>query len=202
MAPNAQRIIALLERTLTDPEPTKALTILTELRRELDKLEHGHVARALQAGHSFADVARPLGISRQAAHRRYRDLARPSEQRPTLAPEARVALIRARREAARHGSVSIDSRHLLLAIAEGRGVDVEAARRSFAPPAINAPVPSRLHPALHARLTRDAGQLRLDHLVQAALEDPEGRRLLAQLGVAPGRLLSPAASPEELLRGA
>jgi hypothetical protein len=194
MAPNAQRIIALLERTLTDPEPTKALLILSELRHELDELERSHVGRALQAGNSFADVARPLGISRQAAHRRYRDLAAPPPQKPTLAPEARAALIRARQEAARHGSLSIDATHLLLAIAEGRGLDVEAARRSFAPPAINAPVPSGLHPALHARLTRDRGTLQLDHLVRAALEDPEGRRLLDQLGVAPGTLLSPAAS--------
>ena len=194
MAPNAQRIIALLERTLTDPEPTKALSILTELRRELDELERSHVGRALQAGSSFADVARPLGISRQAAHRRYRDLAAPPPQKPTLAPEARAALIRARQEAARHGSISIDATHLLLAIAEGRGVNVEAARRTFAPPAINAPVPSGLHPALHARLTRDRGTLEVDHLVRAALEDPEGRRLLDQLGVSMGRLLSPAAS--------
>jgi ClpA/ClpB-like protein len=190
MAPIAQRIIALLERTLTDPEPTQALSILTQLRSELDELERSHVGRALQAGNSFAEVARPLGISRQAAHRRYRDLATPSQQRPTLAPEARAALIRARQEAARHGSVSIDSTHLLLAIAEGHGVDVDAARRSFAPPAINAPVPSGLHPALHARLMRDAVTLQLDHLVQAALEDPDGRRLLDQLGVAPNRLLS------------
>ena len=117
MAPNAQRIIALLERTLTDPEPTKALSLLTDLRNELDELERSHVGRALQSGSSFADVARPLGISRQAAHRRYRDLATRPPQRPTLAPETRAALIRARQEATRHGSVSIDSTHVLLAIA-------------------------------------------------------------------------------------
>ena len=195
MAPNAQRIIALLERTLTDPDPTKALTILGDLRGELDELEHTHVARALQSGSSFADVARPLGISRQAAHRRYRGLAAPQPQRPTLAPDARAALIRARQEAARHGSISIDSTHLLLAIAEKFGVDVAEARRSFAPPTINAAAPSGLHPALHARLTRDAGILKLDHLVRAALEDPEGRRLLNRLGVEPHRLFTvPAAS--------
>jgi len=195
MAPNAQRIIALLERTLTDPEPTKALTILSDLRRELDELERTHVSRALQSGSSFADVARPLGISRQAAHRRYRGLAAPQPQRPTLAPDARAALIRARQEAARHGSISIDSTHLLLAIAEKFGVDVAEARRSFAPPTINAAAPSGLHPALHARLTRDAGILKLDHLVRAALEDPEGRRLLNRLGVEPHRLFTvPAAS--------
>jgi transposase-like protein len=194
MVPNAQRIITLLERTITDRDPVNALATLSELRGELEGLERFQVGRALQSGSSFADVARPLGISRQAAHRRYRDLASAPPAKPTLAPEARAALIRARQEALRHGSVSIDSKHLLLAILEERGLDVSAARRSFGPPAINAPVPSGLHPSLHARLTRDPGTLRIDHLVAAALEDPEGRRLLDQLGVAPGLLLSPAAS--------
>jgi hypothetical protein len=191
MAPNAQRIVALLERALTAPEPTRSLATLTELRSELDALERVHVARALQAGESFASVARPLGITRQAAHRRYRSLAAPP-QRQTLSPEARAALIRAREEAARHGSGSIDSTHLLLAIARERGLDVGAAR--FDPPTINAAVPSGLHPALHARLTRSGGLLQVDHLLDAALADPDGLRLLQRLGIAPELLLTPAVS--------
>jgi transposase-like protein len=194
MAPNAQNIVALLERALTVPAPIESLATLAELRNELDELERTYVARALQAGESYADVARPLGISRQAAHRRYRDLASAPPPRPTLSPEARAALLKAREEAARHGSVSIDSTHLLLAIAGQKGVDIDAARRSFGPPTINAPVPSGLHPALHARLTRGAGMLGLDHLVRAALEDPDGRRLLDRLGVAAQWLLTPTAS--------
>jgi Clp amino terminal domain, pathogenicity island component len=194
MAPNAQRIVMLLERALTVAEPTQALSTLTDLRRELDELERVHVARALQAGASYADVAQPLGISRQAAHRRYRNLATPPQPRPALSPEARSALLRAREEATRHGSVSIDGPHLLLAIARQRplGIDLDAARRAFGPPTVNAPVPSGLHPALHARLTRDAGPLKLDHLLRAAIEDPGGRRLLDRLGITPERLLERA----------
>jgi transposase-like protein len=194
MAPNAQNIVALLERALTVPAPIESLATLAELRTELDELERVHVARALQAGESYADIARPLNISRQAAHRRYRDLASAPPPKPTLSPEARAALVRAREEAARHGSISIDSTHLLLAIAQQRGVNVDAARRSFGPPTINAPVPSGLHPTLHARLVRGVGTLGLDHLVRAALEDPDGRRLLDRLGVAPQWLLTPTAS--------
>jgi transposase-like protein len=189
MAPNAQRIIALLERALTHPEPRPSLATLTDLRRELDELERANVARALRAGESYADIARPLGISRQAAHRRYRNLATTAPQRPTLSAEARAALIRAREEATRHGSNSIDSTHLLLAIAGQRGLDVERARRSFAPPAINAAAPTGLHPTLHARLMRDEGQLQLGHLLRAALEDPESQRLLDRLGVGQNELL-------------
>jgi hypothetical protein len=194
MSPNAQRIVALLERALTAPEPTRSLAILAELRRELDALERGYVGRALQAGVSFAAIAKPLGISRQAAHRRYRTLTAPRRQ--TLSPGARAALLRAREEAARHGSVSIDSTHLLLAIARDRspGFDLDIARRSFEPPAINAAAPSGLHPALHARLMSDEDTLHVDHLLRAALEDPDGQQLLDRLGIAPELLLTPRAS--------
>jgi hypothetical protein len=196
---NAPQIINLLERVLTTPEPTASLRALTQLREELDALERAQVTRALQAGDTFAAIAKPLGISRQAAHRRYRQLAgvpRAPRRTPTLSPEARAALIRAREEAARHGSGSIDSEHLLLAIARtaprrSLGFDVEAARRSFGPPTVNAPVPSGLRPSLHARLSRDDGPLRLDHLLRAALEDPDGgaRRVLDHLGIPPEALL-------------
>jgi hypothetical protein len=194
MTYNAQRILSVLERALTAPEPTAALRALTVLRTELDALERVHVARALREGQTFASVAEPLGISRQAAHRRYRDLARePPPRRPTLSGEARAALIRAREEAARHGSGSIDSEHLLLAIARtgSLALDVDAARRTFDPPTINAPAPTGLRPSLHARLSRGDGPLGLDHLLRAALEDPDGGalRLLDRLGIAPQTLL-------------
>ena len=134
------------------------------------------------AGQTFAAVAKPLGISRQAAHRRYRHLTAPTAPaQPRLTADARAALIRARAEAARHGSRSIDPHHLLLALAP-RGLDVEAARRSFGPPAINAPAPAGLHPTLHARLVRTDGPLQLDHLLRAALEDPASQQLMQRFG--------------------
>jgi uncharacterized protein YerC len=181
MAPyNPQKTLALLERTLT-AEPTTSLASLTALRAELDVLERHLVARALQDGQTYTQIARPLGISRQAAHRRYRDLTAP----PTLSDDARAALVRAREEAARHGSRSIDGEHLVLALAHAGAIelDVEAARRSFPPPSINAPKPAGLHPALHARLVRNSGVLSLEHLVQATLEDAGARRLLDRFGV-------------------
>jgi uncharacterized protein YerC len=180
MAPyNPQKTLALLERTLT-AEPTTSLRSLTALRAELEVLERHIVARALQEGQTYTQIARPLGISRQAAHRRYRDLTTP----PTLSDDARAALVRAREEAARHGSRSIDGEHLALALAHAGALefDVEAARRSFPPCALNATKPAGLHPALHARLLRNTGELGLDHLVKAALEDAGVRRLLDRFG--------------------
>ena len=176
---NPQKTLSLLERTLT-AEPTTSLRALTALRAELDVLERHLVARALQEGQTYTQIARPLGISRQAAHRRYRDLTAP----PTLSDDARAALVRAREEAARHGSRSIDGEHLVLALADAGALqlDVEAARRSFPPPTLNAPKPAGLHPALHARLVRNGGVLGLDHLVQATLEDAGAQQLLARFG--------------------
>jgi hypothetical protein len=182
---NEQRTVRLLELALTAPEPTEALRALTALRQELHALERRQVARALGEGASFAAIAGPLGISRQAAHRRYRDLTASA----TLSPEARAALIRARAEAARHGSYSIDSQHLLVALA-GAGVlelDMEGARRSFAPPAIDAQTPRGLHPELYARLARSAGPLEIQHLLRAALADADARELLARFGATAAR---------------
>jgi len=182
MAPyNPQKTLALLERTLT-AEPTTSLRALTALRAELDVLERHLVARALQEGQTYTQIARPLGISRQAAHRRYRDLTTAAP--PTLSDDARATLVRAREEAARHGSRSIDGEHLVLALAHA-GVfqlDVEAARRSFGPPALNAPKPAGLHPSIHARLVRNSGVLGIEQLVHATLQDPGARRLLDEFG--------------------
>src|SRR3954471_9679033 len=97
---------ALVEEAARAPDPCAALRALTTLRREVDELERRQVALALAAGRSFADVAQALGVSRQAAHRRYRHLAgtvpapepgrtAPGPPRPAMAspePPSRVAI--------------------------------------------------------------------------------------------------------------
>ena len=70
MDEHAQRICALADDAANAEDGMSALRTLTELRSEAEELAKAHVARALASGHSFADVARALGISRQAAHRR------------------------------------------------------------------------------------------------------------------------------------
>ena len=180
MAPfSPPKVLALLERTLTS-EPITSLALLTALRTELDALERQLVGRALQEGHTYTQIARPLGISRQAAHRRYRDLTGP----PALSADARAALLRAREEAARYGSRSIDGEHLALALActGALRIDVDAARRSFGPPSMDTPKPSGLHPALHARLVRNVGLIEIDHLIKVTLEDAGAQRLLERFG--------------------
>jgi hypothetical protein len=100
MALDVQRILIILERALVEDAPMASLQALTELRWDLDLAERAHVARALQDGQTFTSIAEPLAISRQTAHRRYRDLtsAPPPPQGPTLSREAHATLVCARAE--------------------------------------------------------------------------------------------------------
>ena len=69
------RLVELLEHAVRASDPEVALHALSALRRELDAFERVQAWRALDAGSSYGSVARSLGISRQAAHRRYRTVA-------------------------------------------------------------------------------------------------------------------------------
>jgi len=119
-------------------DPEVALHALSALRRELDAFERVQAWRALDAGNSYGSVARALGISRQAAHRRYRELAAATEPPPgveeqparlRVAPEARAAVQLAGEEAAALGAARMGSEHLLLGILRaGDGVAAAALR--------------------------------------------------------------------------
>ena len=117
-------------------DPEVALHALTALRRELDAFERVQAWRALDAGSSYGAVARALGITRQAAHRRYRDLAAATEPPPgaeparlRVAPEARAAVQLAGEEATALGATQMGSEHLLLGILRaGDAVAADALR--------------------------------------------------------------------------
>jgi transposase-like protein len=110
------RILDSLQRTLVSPEPLDALAALTTLRSELAALEREQVRRALESGYSYSAVARELGISRQAAHRRYRGLR--------TADSLREAVRRARVTAALRGSATVELGDLVSA-----GIPESTARR-------------------------------------------------------------------------
>ena len=122
---SSDRLRELVEHAVRAGQPAAALRAMTALREELDAFERLQVARALDAGQSFGDVARAIGISRQAAHRRYRDLAGvelpddaagPSNHRLVVTSEARAAVTLAREEASAMGAATVGSEHLLLGI--------------------------------------------------------------------------------------
>ena len=92
------------------------------LRRELDAFERRQVARVLSEGGSFASIGRDLGLSRQAVHRRYRDLAPVTEAPPVrtsalqTTPEVRRAIRFALEEATTLGAPALAGEHLLLGL--------------------------------------------------------------------------------------
>jgi len=136
VATSSDRLRELVEHAVRAGQPAAALRAMTALREELDAFERLQVARALDSGQSFGDVARAIGISRQAAHRRYRDLAGvelPDEEAPqgdrglAVTSEARAAVTLAREEASAMGAAVVGSEHLLLGIMRCRAPVTSAA---------------------------------------------------------------------------
>jgi transposase-like protein len=227
MSVSGQIICELAERAAEAPGPDDALRTLTELRAELDEFERQQVARALTAGETFGDVARAMGISRQATHRRFRDLAPPRSGRRGVAPtpEVRLAVEYARAEAADVGAPELRPEHVVLGIlraGDGRaataltatGVELEDARRQVRALAGRSPErdglvrPPRdgqvdirrvLAEAVRCAGRRGATRIEVEDLLRAALGEPEGSaaRVLESLGVAPAGVLGELDAPPD-----
>jgi transposase-like protein len=208
-------IVDLVEQVLT-AAPLDALRALAALRTQLAGVERALATRALENGSSFAELAGAVGISRQAAHRRYRRFARPTDEPPLsletsprpdppITRAARAALAVARDEAVHQGSATIDSGHLLfgaIATADGivarrlraLGATTDALRRPARP---NTGVRPGFERTLRGALT-EVEELDLDGLLRAALDAPDGRArdALEQLAVSRAGLLAAFGRPE------
>ncbi len=55
----------------TAADPATGLRAVRALRELAERLEAGHVARARDQGWSWQDIADCIGVSRQAAHKKY-----------------------------------------------------------------------------------------------------------------------------------
>lgn len=67
---DAQQLVRLAARAETG-DPLECLVATTELRRQVERIEAGQVRRARNAGASWAEIAAALGVSKQAAHRKF-----------------------------------------------------------------------------------------------------------------------------------
>jgi ATP-dependent Clp protease ATP-binding subunit ClpA len=201
---SGQRICRLAETAADAADPEVALRTLTELRREVDEFERQQVARALTAGRRFKAIAGALGVSRQAVHRRFRDLARHrrmSGMPPT--PELRLAIEYARTEADGLGAPALTSPHLLLGILRSgdrraaaalasAGAELPEMRRAARAEAAGDGAGLRGLLAGSVKRARAQGdeEIRVEHVLRAALADDRAiGELLSRVGVAPSRVL-------------
>jgi DNA-directed RNA polymerase specialized sigma24 family protein len=77
-------LIRLLE---TRDLPLQTLGAIHEMRAYLDELEGETLVRSRELGASSADIARALGISRQAVYNKLHALERRSRGEPIVVPE-------------------------------------------------------------------------------------------------------------------
>lgn len=149
--PASPATIELLARdTVQAPDALMALRALNALRQELDQVEPELVGRALGAEASWSQIARALGVSKQAAHRKHRHLTEEDplrfagEPKMLVTSEARRSIQLARREAKVLGQPAIGTEHILLGILRCRnshavkalnalGVTHESARACLQP---------------------------------------------------------------------
>ena len=195
MSVSGQNICRLAERASAAASPDEALQIVKALRDEIDDFERQHVARALTLGEPVSAIARALGVSRQSAHRRFRNLVPPRQSSlhspPT--PEAKLAVEFARREARELGAPSVGGEHLLLGILRSGdsatvralndlGVTIEAARSAAREVGVARRAPANaadetravLADAMRAAVDERAPKVGIEHLLLGALSDPAG----------------------------
>jgi Clp amino terminal domain, pathogenicity island component len=215
---DAARFLELARRALGEHGTGDALRAVAALRRELDRLESLHVAAAVHAGWSWSRVARELGVTKQAAHRKHaqrvRDLhalgepvAGGTTPRLPVADETRRAIQLAREEAGALGAGLLGPEHLLLgvlrveaqpavAVLEEQGVSLEAAREAAASATPGDPGQTRVSGDARAtmdRAVREAvahgdSRLRCSHLL-LALAHEQGP-YLRRVGADPAKVIA------------
>jgi ATP-dependent Clp protease ATP-binding subunit ClpA len=181
MSVSGQRICRLAEEAADTPDPELALRTLTALRAELDQFERQQVARALTAGRSFGTIARALGVSRQAVHRRFKGLTkrrRHAEVPPTA--EVRLAVEYAGEEATALGAARLVPAHLLLGVLRtgdrrgatalsAAGVEIEPAREAMPASSDDDGLRALLAQAVSVARQDGSRCVEIEHVLRAAL---------------------------------
>lgn len=140
---------SLIRRAGRASRPEEGLPAIATLRRELDALERHHVATAFVQGWSWSEVAKTLGVSKQAAHKKHAEAVRAltaddatyvGGETVVVTGQARAAVGFGREEARAAGSEVVGAEHLLLGVLRAAsgpiatalrtsGVSLNAARR-------------------------------------------------------------------------
>lgn len=131
-------VIELATTAAQIQRPREALTAIAELRTRLEELEELHVEDLTRQGIPWSAIAKALGVSRQAIHKKYarrltagRPASRTSTTRGMLiTAEARRCVFHARREAAALGETEVGGAHLLLGLLRENETPAAEALRS------------------------------------------------------------------------
>jgi ATP-dependent Clp protease ATP-binding subunit ClpA len=125
-------VIDLAGAAAQQRNPDTGLRSVAALREAIETLEAAHVSSALREGWSWSRIARALGVSKQAAHKKHAD--RPRRARSdvethqlAVAPPARRVVSLARLEADSCYAEAVGTEHLLLGVmrlGEGPAVEV------------------------------------------------------------------------------
>jgi ATP-dependent Clp protease ATP-binding subunit ClpA len=125
-------VIDLAGAAAQQRNPDTGLRSVAALRESIETLEAAHVSSALRAGWSWSRIARALGVSKQAAHKKHADRPRRAlsdveTHQLAVAPPARRAVSLARHEADSCYAEAMGTEHLLLGILrQGEGPAAEA----------------------------------------------------------------------------
>lgn len=115
-APDLNDLIASVEADAT-AEPLAQLAAASEMANELagtsDALVGHFVDRCRATGHTWAEISGSLGVSRQAAHKRYSAIPRDLER---WTPRAKQVLEHAVSAAVAFGHAYVGTEHLLLGL--------------------------------------------------------------------------------------
>jgi hypothetical protein len=206
--------------------PARSLRAITALRERLDELEEFHVEHVIELGWSWGQVAAALGISRQAAHKRYAGKLKRGfgSDRVTVTAQARRAVQLARAEAAELGHRSVGPAHLLLALLDEDAGDAAellgeagasrktllarlpgpSSRPASGLPEVSADLRRLFERSLREALDRGSDRLEPFHLLVALACSGGGpaTRALADAGADRAALLDRLPSPERNVRTA
>src|SRR4051794_5323688 len=125
-------VIDLAGAAAQQRDPDTGLRSVVALRESVEALEAAHVSAALRAGWSWSRIARRLGVSKQAAHRKHakrprKRLSEVETHQLLVASAARRAVFLARHEADSYRAPAVGTEHLLLGILRlGEGVAWQA----------------------------------------------------------------------------
>jgi hypothetical protein len=125
-------VIDLAGAAVQQRDPDTGLRSVAALRDATESLEAAHVSLALRAGWSWSRIARALGVSKQAAHKKHarrprKPLSDVEVHQLLVAPSARRVVFLARHEADSYRARVVGTEHLLLGILRlGEGPAAEA----------------------------------------------------------------------------